>query len=150
MIGLRRAGRRCRRLLFRLPLPLFLRPPGRAFSQQLFGLLACLVIGNARLAAIHPLAADAVASRIKGVWSSRFRAARAPVDWRVSVPLPNTRDVLSILDGRSNNPRVFPDPLGFDKIGYAHGPRIDGLRVVIYPTIILLPTSISSGLEGWS
>jgi hypothetical protein len=51
--GLRRTGRRCRRLLFRLPLPLFLRPPGRALSQQLFGLLASLVIGNARLAVIQ-------------------------------------------------------------------------------------------------
>jgi hypothetical protein len=36
-----------------LPLPFSLRPPDRAtLSQQLFGLLASLVIGNARLAAV--------------------------------------------------------------------------------------------------
>jgi hypothetical protein len=34
----RRAGRGFRCLLFRLPLPFSLRPPGRALSQQLFGL----------------------------------------------------------------------------------------------------------------
>jgi hypothetical protein len=43
-------------LLFRLLLPFFPRPPGRAPSQQLFGLLASLVIGDARLAAIQIVA----------------------------------------------------------------------------------------------
>ena len=39
--------------LFRLPLTFSFRPPGRALSQQLFGLVASLVIGDARLAAIQ-------------------------------------------------------------------------------------------------
>jgi hypothetical protein len=63
VIDPRRAGR-CRRCpLFRLPLPSSRRPPGRALSQQLFGLVASLVIGDARLAAIQ-IAAHAASTTL--------------------------------------------------------------------------------------